>query len=975
MPILATPYMDTSYSGAVRVEMSQPGGGYKAALFSSTQPYGLMIPADGLTAILAGGTKAYLATPTGPANVGRASQPMALADFNGDGSPGVAYVSTNPSQVTVGFGTSQAVFSSSKSYTIGPNVSGVIAADFNGDGKADLAVSYSGDGTNPGGVAILLSNGNGAFAAPVTYVAGASPVSVAALDLNHDGRLDLAVADNGSSPGRVWVLLGRGDGTFGTAQNYPAGPHPLSVTIADFNGDGKPDLAVTAGDNSLSILLGNGDGTFHAAASYATGANPMYVAAGDFNKDGKMDLAVANTSAQTVSIFLGKGDGTFQAGYSYVTSYQPQSLAITDYDGDGNLDILQGSGDARMIGPGIQSGTTDLLLGNGDGTFQGAISVAVGGSQGSVASFLAVGDFNGDGKIDAVLNDQYGGNLYLFAGDGKGGFQAPQTINALASGGAAAGPSGAAAGDFNGDGKLDLAVTESFTGKVAVLLNSTSGLQLSGTFSSGGSTPGLVVAADFNGDGKLDLAVANAANLSPFQPGNLTVFFGDGHGGFQLSHTYTAGTWPLGLAVADLNRDGKPDLVVTDYGGDPSASPRTPGAVYVFLNDGHGGFQTPSQLAVGSAYPYSVWIGDVNGDGKPDLVVASENANVTYSLAVLLGNGDGTFQAPTTVSTQYHPSGVAFGDFNGDGIVDLMVSHCCGATDMTFMQGNGDGTFQPEVHFNSAANSFAVAAADLNGDGKPDLIVGGSNPPSITPMLYNAAPAPSPAATVNWATGGTQVAPNSIASVYGTHLANATALSGSPATTLAGTTVTVTDSAGLAQPALLYYASPTQLNIVMPGGMASGTANVSVKSGDGVVSGGTVNVAAAAPGILTVSGGLLNAYAVHYDAQGNQVGLAQTVQLGGSGNLVATPISLDPPTGSVYLLVYGTGIRGAPQSQVTVQVGSVKIAPAYSGAQSQYPGLDQINILLPYSLKGAGSVTLTVTAAGQASNNALLTIQ
>jgi hypothetical protein len=742
MPVQGTPTMISYYYGAVRAEMSQPGGGYQGALFSSTKPYGLMLPANGLAAILAAGTGAYLATPAGPANVGRASQTMALAGFNGDGTPGVAYIdpSTNSSQVTIVFGTSQAVFSSSKAYTVGPNVSGVIAADFNGDGKADLAVSYSGDGTNPGGVAIFLSNGNGAFAAPVQYAAGSSPVSMAVLDLNHDGKLDLAVADNNSSPGKVWVLLGRGDGTFGTAQGYPAGQNPLCVTIADFNGDGNPDLAVTAGDNSLSILLGNGDGTFRAGASYPTGANPMYVAAGDFNGDGKMDLAVANTGAQTVSIFRGKGDGAFQAGYSYVTSYQPQSLAIADYNGDGNLDILQGTGDARMIGPGIQNAMTDLLLGNGDGTFQGAISVAVGGSAGSVASFLAVGDFNGDGKLDAILNDQYGGNLYLFAGDGKGGFQAPQTIDALAGGGVQTGPTGAAAGDFNGDGELDLAVTESFTGQVAVLLNSASGLQLSGTFSSGGSTPGLVVAADFNGDGKLDLAVANAANLSPFQPGNLAVFFGDGHGGFQLSQTYTAGAWPLGLAVADLNHDGYPDLVVTDYGGDPSVSPRTPGAVYVFLNDGHGGFQAPSQLAAGGAYPYAVWIGDVNGDGKPDLVVASENANVTYSLAVLPGNGDGTFQAPTTVSTGYHPSGVAFGDFNGDGIVDLMVSHCCGATDMTFMQGNGDGTFQPEVHFNSAANSFAVAAADLNGDGKPDLIVGGSGPLSVTPMLDNAPP-------------------------------------------------------------------------------------------------------------------------------------------------------------------------------------------------------------------------------------------
>jgi len=735
-PVHTTPSTSAYNSTEVKAEMHQPDGTYNEVQFSNTQPYGLVSPADGLAAILAEGTGAFLGGSAGPASVGRASQPVALGNFKGDGSPGVAYiaVSSNPNRVTIAFGNAQAGYSTTRSYVTGTNSTSVVAADFNGDGKTDLAVAYGGDGTTPGGVAVLLSNGDGTFAPVVNYAAGASPISLAAYDLNHDGKLDLVVADNGASPGKVYVLLGNGNGTFGPATSFATNRNPLAVTIADFNGDGNPDLAVTAADNSLSILSGSGSGTFALFSTYSTGSNPVYVAAGDFNKDGKLDLAVANKSSQTVSIFLGNGLGRFQTGPSYVTSYEPESLVITDYNGDGNLDIIQGSGDARCIGPGVESGNIDFLFGNGDGTFQGGLSIPVPTGGGTL---LATGDFNGDGKTDAVVNDKSDGNLYLFAGNGSGGLQALATLHLLATGGSQTGPSGAAAGDFNNDGKTDLAVTEEFAGKVAVLLNSGSGLQLSGTFSSGGAVPGPIVAADFNGDGKLDLAVVNGAVLDPFTPGNVTVFFGDGHGAFTLAHTYSAGAWPSSIAVADLNGDGKPDLVVTDRGGDPSVSPRAAGAVYVFLNDGHGGFPAPSTITV-SAYPYSVWTGDLRGNGKADLIVAAESATVSYTLSVLLGNGNGTFQAPVSVSPQYSPSGVVIGDFSGDGKADLFVSHCCGATDVTYLQGNGDGTFQTELHLAAAANAYAVAAADLNGDGKPDLIVAGS---TVTPLLNGGAAA------------------------------------------------------------------------------------------------------------------------------------------------------------------------------------------------------------------------------------------
>ncbi len=916
---------------------------YTEVLISSYSPYGVIGPASALAAILAQGTKAFLASPAAPANVGLASQLAALGDFKGDGTVGGAYLPNYSSQVTVVFATSQLAYGTSRSFTVGSNPAGVIAADFNGDGKTDLAVAYK------NGIAILLSNGDGTFAGPVSYAAGSSPISLAALDLNHDGKLDLAAADNGSSPGKVYILLGTGTGTFTAGGSFTVGSQPLSVTIADFSNDGNPDLAVTANDNTTTILLGAGNGTFAGGSSLVTGAAPQYVAAGDFNKDGNMDLAVANTRAQTVSVFLGNGKGTFQAGQSYVVSYEPQSLIITDYNSDGNLDIIQGTGDARVFGPGVNNSKIDFLPGNGDGTFQGAVSTAVPGSQAGVGTFLSTGDFSGDGKIDAIVNDKFGGNLYLFPGDGHGRFQAPVIINALATGTQTL-PVGGAAGDFNGDGKLDLAVTESAAGQVAVLLNSAAGLQLSRTFSSNGSIPGAIAAADLNGDGTVDLAVANEAIQYPFTPGSLTVFNGDGHGAFQLSRTYSAGKWPKAVAVADLSGDKKPDLVVADNGGDPGASPRPAGAVYVFINDGRGGFQTPAALTVG-AYPSVVAIGDLNGDGKPDLVVGAENANVSYTLATLFGNGDGTFQAPVTVSTLYGPSGVVIGDFNGDGKADLMVSHCCGATDMTYLQGNGDGTFSAQVHFTSAANSFAVASADLSADGKPDLIIGGSQPLSVTPMLNNVRTAFGVAATHS----GDFTAGQSGAA-YSVVVSNA----GSQATL---GTVIVKD------------VLPTDLTLVSMSGTGWSCTGNSCTRNDALNPGSsfpaitvTINVAADAPAQVT------NQVGVAGGSAGQTVASDPTNILHPNGNPVPTITSLSPTSviaGGAALTLTANGTNFVSTSVIqwngsnrsTNFVSSTRLTATIPAGDIAAPGTASVTAVSPPPGGGTSNpVTFTISA-------------
>jgi uncharacterized protein (DUF2141 family) len=354
-----------------------------------------------------------------------------------------------------------------------PNSYSVTVGDFNGDGKLDLVVNNAG---SAGTVSVLLGNGDGTFQAPINSAAGTSSSSLVVGDFNGDGKLDLAMGANGA----VTVLLGNGDGTFQAPINSDAGTDPtikvevMWVAAGDFNRDGKLDLVVANkgtyannfSDSSVLVLLGNGDGTFQAAAEYGPVVNPYCVAVGDFNGDGNLDLAVPNGGAFPpqnvggVSILLGNGDGTFQSAVIYDAGSPCGLVAVGDFNGDGKPDLALFSPPDRV------------LLGNGDGTFQNAIHFQAGGYY----SHVAVADFNGDGKLDLAQaiganGDSPSGTIAVLLGNGDGTFQT--AVNYAL--GTNANPLGVAVGDFNGDGKADLAVAdypyELSSGGVAVLLN------------------------------------------------------------------------------------------------------------------------------------------------------------------------------------------------------------------------------------------------------------------------------------------------------------------------------------------------------------------------------------------------------------------------------------------------------------------------------------------------------------------------
>ena len=703
-----------------------------------------------ITAGLPGQTPLFNAHKDYPAGYSPVS--IAIGDMNGDSVPDLVTANGSDKTVAVLLGSGDGTFQPPRVVPLGSYNSprSVAIGDFNRDGKPDLVVNVASD--SPVNVSVLLGNGDGTFQAARTFGVGYQPFAVAADDFNGDGMPDLAVTARGSItggfPGTVAVLLGNGDGTFQAAQNFRVGRDPDSVAVADFNRDGKPDLAVANGDSqSVSVLLGNGDGTFQAAQNAYPGVTPGSVAVGDFNGDGVPDLAVANVSYFRVSVLLGNGDGTFQAKRDY-PAVGAWAVAVGDFNGDGTLDlavssgrdyflhnvsVLLGNGDgtfqaARTFGAGSasfsvvvgdfngdgvqdlaaansSSTTVSVLLGNGDGTFPATPAFAVGINPESVA----VGDFNRDDRLDLAVANAGSNTVSVLMGNGDGTFQAEQTHDA------GAGPTSVAVGDFNRDGNLDLvvanygsndyhAVTVATT--VSVLLGNGDGTFGAAQTFEAGSGPNAVVVGEFNGDGIQDLAVADYGPDG--QRGTtVSVLLGYGDGTFKTAQAFEAGNGASSVAVGDFNRDGVQDLAVSN------ANDNT---VSVLLGNGDGTFQAARRFGVG-AFPWFVVVGDFNGDQVPDLAVSD---HLDDAVSVLLGNGDGSFQPPLTFATGWNPAGIAVGDFNADGNQDLAVANGFSTT-VSVLAGRGDGTFLAAESFGVGNAPASVAVGDFNGDGMPDL--------------------------------------------------------------------------------------------------------------------------------------------------------------------------------------------------------------------------------------------------------------
>ncbi len=395
------------------------------------------------------------------------------------------------------------------------------------------------------------------------------------------------------------------------------------------------------------------------------------------SRRGRVSKATANSSNATPSSGL-----NFAAAVSYLSGGNgANSVAIAQLRGTGkpfDLVVTNWCAYSSCTAPGTDVG---VVLGNGDGTFVAAVTYSSGGIY---ADAVAIADVNGDGKPDLIVADCGANNQSNCAGG---------SIGVLLG---------------NGDGTFGTAAVTSLAPY-------------------GGATS--VAVADVNGDGFPDLIVATGSNTA----GLVGVLLNDGTGKFPTVATYSSGGLsPLALAVADVNGDGKPDVVVANQWTDNTD---TSSNVSVLLNDGTGKFSTAVAYGTGGFFPDSVAIADINGDGKVDLVVANSSVGATGGLGnvgVLLGNGDGTFgTAVAHPSGSYGAASVAVADVNGDGKPDIVVANCSstssdcsgGGGSVGVLLGNGDGTFQTAVTFGAGGNTpFWVAVDDLNGDGKPDIV-------------------------------------------------------------------------------------------------------------------------------------------------------------------------------------------------------------------------------------------------------------
>jgi hypothetical protein len=340
--------------------------------------------------------------------------------------------------------------------------------------------------------------------------------------------------------------------SFSPPISYPVGATPQAVVTGDLNGDGRLDLAVAnSAGNTVSILRGNANGTFQAAQDFATGAVPRSLAVGDFNKDGKLDLVTANAGAYDLSVLSGNGDGTFQPPTSIGIGSRQLSVAVGDFNSDGKLDLAV----AAIVPSGEYFPGAidyDVLLGHGDGTFGAPSRNEIYFGDTVYSAAVTVADLNGDGKLDfaMALETTFSSNVTVALGTGAG------TLGPASSFTVGYSPQSVAAGDVNGDGKVDLVTANSYDNNVSVLLGTGTGTFGGAQNFAAGVQPRSVAMADFNGDGKIDLLTGNA--------GSVSVLFGSGTGSFSPPAFGAAASRPLGVAVADFNRDGRPDAAWAD---------------------------------------------------------------------------------------------------------------------------------------------------------------------------------------------------------------------------------------------------------------------------------------------------------------------------------------------------------------------------------------------------------------------------
>ncbi|CAF1402668.1 unnamed protein product, partial [Rotaria sordida] len=582
---------------------------------------------------------------------------IAVGDFDNDNKLDIAVVNNVTNNVGIFLGHGNGSFEDQMIFTTGIKSQpySIALADLNNDTHLDIIVVNF----NIHNIGIFLGHGDGSFEKQTSYSTGNNsyPISVAISDFNNDNKLDIVVAS--SQTKNIGLFFGYGNGAFATQVNYLmlTSFNLHSIVVNNFNNDNVLDIVIASYDtNDVNVFLGSFNSTFSDQVQYSTGdySQPSSVVIDDFNNDDKLDIAVANTNGSNLGIFIGYGDGKFSTQMTYPTgsNSNPRSITVGDFNGDGQLDIAIVNERDRNIG---------VFLQYRNGTFMPQETYL--DTSYYVPFSIISCDFDNDDRLDIAVAYRYINEITVLFGHGDGNFSHGMIFTMYSQ----YQPFSITVGDFNNDDRFDIAVANElywYNNNVGVFLNygnRTFSDQISNP-TEFGSYPRAVTVGDFNNDGKLDIAVAN------FQKPTIGIFIGNGDGNFSSPVIYAiAGeASPISLTACDFNNDSKLDIVVANSGLSNVA---------VFLGKSNGTFSSPQYYSTGNnSRPYSVATGDLNNDNRLDIVVANSGSN---NIGIFLGLEVITFTRKATYSTglSMHPEYVAVYDLNNDTQLDIVVAN------------------------------------------------------------------------------------------------------------------------------------------------------------------------------------------------------------------------------------------------------------------------------------------------------------
>lgn len=659
---------------------------------------------------------------------------VALADLDRDGRLDAITADNFPGtgSVTVARGDGRGGFGAPTRTVLSSPPEHLALGDFDNDGRVDVVATHD-TGT---GVSVLLGDGAGGWRSVTPFATGGRSISVAVTDLDLDGNLDIVAGTQFAlSDGGLAVLLGNGAGGFAPARTFvlsnsfppalaigqfDADPRPdvvavsfthrsvyfgdsaallraplhlpgatsgFAPAVADFDEDRNADIVIGGGSNGLgelAIYPGNGAGGFGTARLIPTSATAYVVTARDLDGDAHVDVVVGDRSGGT-SYLRGDGRGNLTSTLQLPRVWTLEGLAIGDLDGNGALDLVASSRNNNSIAP---------FLATAPGRFDTLFSPF---ANGSPVGGVVLLDADRDGALDVLASSQIG--LHTFRGNGTGSFALTSSL---------LGDTGGAltACNLDGDGHADLAALQS----AAVLVwrgDGQGGWNRGGTFPVSQGARGLAL-GDLDGDGRTDAVTVSALTVFPQIVSRLDILRGDGAGRFGAALARTVPHPVMGVALADLDRDGSLDVLTVH------AAPSS--ALLVFRNDGAGNFGAPTSFALPTT-AYAAAVGDLDGDGDLDAALAGEFTFGGGTLLVLDGDGRGGFAAARSIPLPSRAFGIALRDCDGDGRLDAVVT--AGNLQTLLLLGLGNGNFQAPLAFTTGG---VPTLGDVDANGRLDLV-------------------------------------------------------------------------------------------------------------------------------------------------------------------------------------------------------------------------------------------------------------